>query len=279
MRQIAFLFYYAMQWLAYYARAKTIYNLQSPFLTELAQAVVEDRRRYYIFEWMKGLRQLFAKDKTIIEINDLGAPSQVWNSARRTVSEIARYNAVSPATGETLFRLVNWLKPATMIELGASLGVSAIYQSAAARRARFITVEGHAGLASIARRSLSLAGLSGVEVENAPFSKILADHLPVLQPLDYLFIDGDHQYEPTIEYILQCIPYAHENSVFVLADIHWSKQMNRAWRHLQVLPEVSHTIDLFYVGLLFFRKGHAEQSHISLIRYRYKPWLVGVFGE
>jgi predicted O-methyltransferase YrrM len=277
MRRFVFLLYYTWQWLAFYCRAKTVYNLQSPFLTELAQAVVEDQRRFYAFELLKGLRQIFAKDSTPIAIQDIGASSKVWAGSPRPINAIAKYNAISPSAGEMLFRLVNWLKPATMLELGTSLGLSAVYQSAAAPRARFITVEGQAELAAIARRTLSMAHLPQVEVLHAPFSQALATCLPSLQRLDYLFIDGDHRYEPTIEYVWHCLPYAHENSVFVIADIHWSAEMNRAWRHLQALPEVSHSVDLFGIGLLFFRKGHAEKTHCSLIRYRYKPWRVGVF--
>ncbi|NUQ22624.1 MAG: class I SAM-dependent methyltransferase [Saprospiraceae bacterium] len=277
MRRFVFLLHYTWQWLAFYCRAKTIYNLQSPFLTELAQAVVEDRRRFYAFELVRGLRQIFAKDATPVTIQDIGAPSKVWSGSRRPISDIAKYNAISPAPGEMLFRLVNWLKPATMLELGTSLGLSAVYQSAAAPQARFVTVEGHAELAALARRTLGLAQLPQVEVLHDSFSHALATNLPSLQQLDYLFIDGDHRYEPTIEYVWQCLPYAHENSVFAIADIHWSAEMNRAWRHLQAIPEVSHSIDLFDIGLLFFRNGHLEKTHCSLIRYRHKPWRVGVF--
>ncbi len=78
-------------------------------------------------------------------------------------------------------------------------------------------------------------------------------------PLDFAFFDGNHRYEPTLRYFNLCAARRTERSVFVLDDIHWSAEMERAWNTIRQHPEVRLTIDLFFVGLVFFRRNQPRQ--------------------
>ncbi|WP_020567508.1 O-methyltransferase [Neolewinella persica] len=98
-----------------------------------------------------------------------------------------------------------------------------------------------------------------------------------LVPLDLFFLDGDHREQPTLDYVNQLLPRTTENSVFVIADIHWSPGMERAWEALKQLPEVTASVDVYHFGLLFFKPG-VNKVHISLIRTRFKPWRIGFFN-
>ena len=40
----------------------------------------------------------------------------------------------------------------------------------------------------------------------------------------------------------------------ILDDIHWSKEMNQAWKTIKARPEISISIDLFEAGVLFFKR-------------------------
>ncbi len=46
---------------------------------------------------------------------------------------------------------------------------------------------------------------------------------------------------------------AHANSVFVVDDIHWSVGRRKAWKRIKAHPRVTVTIDLYDLGLVFFR--------------------------
>ena len=72
--------------------------------------------------------------------------------------------------------------------------------------------------------------------------------------LDYLFVDGNHRKEPTLRYFEECLKRAHEKSVFVFDDIHWSKEMELAWEEIKKHPQVTLSLDLFFFGVVFFRK-------------------------
>jgi hypothetical protein len=50
------------------------------------------------------------------------------------------------------------------------------------------------------------------------------------------------------------LPHLNEHSVVVFDDIHWSKEMEQAWYEIQQNNMVTLSIDLFFVGLVFFKK-------------------------
>jgi hypothetical protein len=77
--------------------------------------------------------------------------------------------------------------------------------------------------------------------------------------VDFAFFDGNHRYEPTLRYFELCLAHRTDNSVFVFDDIHWSEEMERAWEAIKAHPDVTITVDLFYIGLVFFRKGRPKQ--------------------
>ena len=50
--------------------------------------------------------------------------------------------------------------------------------------------------------------------------------------------------------------------MIVLGDIHWSAEMEQAWKQIQAHPRVQLTLDLFDVGLVFFNEQPQKQHFI-----------------
>jgi predicted O-methyltransferase YrrM len=267
----------ASQYLQYYLAAKTKYDVHSPFVFQLLEEVIEDDRQYYAFEEVELMRRRMLNDQRTIRIKDQGAGSKVQADTERPVRQIAHYAAVSPAVGQLLFRLVLLQKPDTILELGTSLGISAAYQSSAARSATFITIEGCPNTAAIAQDNLQQFGYSHIHLRSGSFEDELPKALEQLQKLDYLYLDGDHRKAPSLRYFEQCLPYAHAQSVFVVGDIYWSDEMRDAWKQMQQHESVRLSVDLYHVGLLFFRNEQREKEHFTLIPAKYKPWRMGFF--
>lgn len=76
---------------------------------------------------------------------------------------------------------------------------------------------------------------------------------------DLIYFDGNHTKEATLNYFERLLPTAHNNSVFVFDDIHWSAGMEAAWEEIKAHPQVTVSIDTYYLGLIFFRKEQAKQ--------------------
>jgi len=50
----------------------------------------------------------------------------------------------------------------------------------------------------------------------------------------------------------------------VFDDINWSEGMQEAWDIIRKNERVKISIDLFYMGILFFRKEQKEQEHFVI---------------
>jgi predicted O-methyltransferase YrrM len=255
--------YQALSYLSYWLRSGNAHGLHSPFVYGLYTTVVchdGEFRAYGRIEWRR--HKLLKSDKTIA-VKDFGAGSQVAGAGgtQRRLSAIARHAAKPPRLAQLLFRLVNHFQPATILELGTSLGLTTAYLAAPNSRSQVITFEGCPNTAAVARETFTRLRLRNIELVEGNLNQTLSATLATLdKPVDFVFFDGNHRYEPTLRYFEQCLAKAHEDSVFVLDDIHWSAEMEQAWEAIKAHPAVTVTVDLFYVGLVFFRKTQPRQD-------------------
>src|SRR5690606_3765425 len=67
---------------------------------------------------------------------------------------------------------------------------------------------------------------------------------------ELVFIDGHHQYKPTLDYFNKIYPYCAENSVIVFDDIRWSDGMKQAWRELSQDARARCVVDLYSLGII-----------------------------
>lgn len=262
----------------YYARAQTQYDVHSPFLSDWIVDVLEDDRFFYAFDDIEKVRQYWLNTKQSVSFEvDHGAGSRAGQDGERSVAELARWSAVDRYTGELLFRMVQHSQPATILELGTNLGLSALYMRAAARSANLITIEGQAVVAKLAGISFERAKLPMATIQHGTFAQQLPLALKELQSVDFVFMDGDHRGDATLAYFDTIFPFLHKNSVVIVGDIHWSGSMETAWAKLKEHPAVSMSVDLFHFGILFFREEQLEKEHFTLIRKKWKPWRLGFF--
>lgn len=263
------------RWLIFYRQAVTIYDIHSPFVFQLVKAMLEDRRRFYVFSDLAGLREHIKYNYNLVPQSQFGAGSQIITKKEISIAELGRKVAVDEKNGQLLFRLVNFLKPKHLLELGTSLGLSTLYQAAAALSGQMISIEGSPAIAQVAQQHIGGLGYQNIKVLNGSFESQLPQVLSDFPRLDYVYLDGDHSYAPTLSYFEQCLPHLHDQSVFVVADIYWSDEMLKAWKELQAHPSVSLSVNFYDFGILFFRKENQEKEHFSVVSSWWKPWRLG----
>ncbi len=229
----------------------------------LYTTVIRHTGHFAAYDAVEALRQQLLADNQGINVTDLGAGSHTGAGRRRRVAAIARTAAKPPHLAQLLFRLVNHFQPATVLELGTSLGLTTAYLALADRRRRVVTFEGCPNVAALARHNLDGLGIRNVALVAGNLDDTLAPTLANLPSVDFVFFDGNHRYAPTLRYFELCLARRTEASVFVLDDIHWSAEMERAWEAIKAHPAVTLTVDLFFVGLVFFRAKQPKQ-HFSL---------------
>ena len=256
----------AYSYLRYRNNAKTRFGIHSPFVYEIVENVFRDKKRYKEYKELNKVRRRFIKRDDKVEVIDFGASSGKKDYIVRikTLGKVIKRSTHSKKQLELLFRLSRYFKPNTILEFGTSAGMSAAYLGKGCPEAKLITMEGSMGLASIAQDNFRKRGLN-VELEIGEFDAILDDILAKEDSLDMVFFDGNHRKKATLNYFNKCMAKAHENSIFLFDDIHWSRGMHRAWSKIKSDKRVRLTIDLYWVGLVFFREGITKQDFV--IRY------------
>jgi predicted O-methyltransferase YrrM len=252
-----------LSYLRYWLRSGNAHGLHSPFVYGLYTTVICHDGEYKAYPQIEARRRELLRSSQSITVTDFGAGSQVSGASgkQRRVRDIAHHAAKPPRLAQLLFRLVNHFQPSTTLELGTSLGLTTAYLAAADSRNQVITFEGCPNTSAIARETFTKLQLRNVQLVEGNLDTTLPATLARLtKPVDFVFFDGNHRYEPTLRYFEQCLSKAHENSVFVLDDIHWSAEMEQAWEAIKANPAVTVTVDLFYVGLVFFRKKQPRQD-------------------
>ncbi len=251
--------FFLAEFIRYLFKAKGRHGLHSAFVYELYEKVIQESHQYYDFAEIEDIRRRMQYSPESIEVVDFGAGN---NSKTRKVSEIASRTSVSPKAGRMLFRLVNYVQPKIMVEMGTSLGISTLYQAKAAPDGKFITMEGSPQTTTIAKRNFESLHLSNIEVMEGDFKNTLPKVLNSVPEVDYVFFDGNHRKEATIEYFKTFLPKVSDNCVFVFDDIRWSKGMFEAWTEIIKEQSATVTIDLFSMGLVFFRRGQVKQHFV-----------------
>lgn len=237
------------------------HGVHSPFVYELIDKVFTDDRNFYSFPLIEGAREELMYDHSEISVTDFGAGSRLNATNIRTISSIAKSALKPKKFGQLLFRMVNHFRPKTILELGTSLGITTSYLATANHDAEVITMEGAPEIAKQALKHFQYIGIKNIEQVVGNFDDYLDGVLTKNKNLDFVFIDGNHQFEPTIRYFNMMKPNLHEHSVVVFDDIHWSKEMEQVWTAIQQDEMVTLTVDLFFIGIVFFRKEQKKKQH------------------
>lgn len=258
MRTVIFVLKYFRFWIS----AKSKYSIHSPFVYELLTNVIKHNILNSQFSEIEKLRKNLLNSHSKIEVGDLGAGSKLRYLNVRKIKDITKKYSKTPKHCELLFKLVNHFQPEIMLELGTSFGFSTMYQAIAAPQGEISTIEGCPNTAKIAESNFNKLGLENINLIVGNFDDKLPLCLNAISKLDYVFIDGNHTKKTTIDYFLQCLNKSHIESLFIFDDIHWSKDMEEAWDIIKKNEKVIITIDLFYLGLVFFKEGLTKQDYI-----------------
>jgi predicted O-methyltransferase YrrM len=232
----------------------------SPFVFDLLQHVIYVKADYYSYKLIEKQRERLLDSKQTVTFHDYGARASGLVTKR--VSNIASTSAKSPKYAQLLFRLVNHFQPKHILELGTSLGISTSYLAMANTNADITTIEGGKELVSIANDNFKELKLKNIKQVVGNFDDVLSSVVDDIPSLDFVFFDGNHQKAATLRYFETCLAKSNENSVFVFDDINWSDEMREAWEQIKNHKQVTITLDLFFMGVVFFKKGQAKQHFI-----------------
>lgn len=272
------LMFSARAWLDYFMTARTIHQVDSPFVFEFCREVLEKNDHLIPYKTIETLRKELLSDPTILNRVDLGAGSVKQNQPRLTVGQFIRQSSVKADHGKLLNRIARFCRPSVILELGTAGGISGAYWLAGQPQVILMTIEGDPAVAALAGRNFKRLGLSSAQIIEGNFDTVLPSILEQLHTVDLVFIDGHHTGDALKRYIKMINPFLNPKmGMMVLDDIYWNHDMARAWGEIKLQSDWPLRIDLFQFGLLIKNPDLIHQENIALIASRYKPWLLGLF--
>lgn len=246
-----------VQWLW---RSKNKHAVHSPFVFDLMTKGRKTRIRPENRLLIKKHYKYLISQNLKIEVEDFGAGSRVFKSNERGVDRIAKIAGMHYKQQELMAKLTAYFKPKNILELGTSLGKATVAMSMGFPEAKITTVERCTNTLKEAEKGFAKFQLKNIEAVNALFADFLNEDS---RSWDLVYLDGGHTKDFTLFTFEQLLPKIHNDSLLLLDDIYWSKEMTEAWEQIKAHPKVTVTIDSYEWGWVFFRKEQRKQ-HFTL---------------
>ncbi|MBS1661286.1 MAG: class I SAM-dependent methyltransferase [Bacteroidetes bacterium] len=255
------------------------HGIHSPFVFDFVIRVLNDSAGVPAIE---GLRRRLLVNRSLLEVEDLGAGSAFRAMRMRSVGDITKRAAKPAKLGMLLYRIAKHYGVSRVLELGTSMGLSTAYLAEGVKGAarargegavsgggaggtaapggggvvggRVWSIEGAAQVAEKAEENLRWLGLENVRLVTGNFDTVLPEVLGEMGGVDLAFVDGNHRREPTLAYFDLLMGHVARPGILIFDDIHWSKEMEEAWAAIKSDSRVYLTVDLFFIGIVFLRE-------------------------
>jgi predicted O-methyltransferase YrrM len=241
------------------------FGIHSPFVFDLVSRVFRNKIDPHIVCSIEKVRNKLKNDRRSIIVKDLGTGSEKLKSNKRRVSDIARNSPVPKKYGILLANMAAEFGNPLIVEFGTSVGISTMYMASVCPDTTVNTIEGCPAISEIAMQNFREAGLKNVTVFTGSFDEVWSEAVSSSVNPGLVFIDGDHRKEPILKYFKKLSEIADNETVIIIDDIYYSKEMGEAWNEIKHSEKVTLTIDIFRMGIVFFRSGINSNNYI--IRY------------
>lgn len=258
------IFFRALKYLKYIflARHRKGHGIHSPFIYNLVSKVFRNKTDSDVVCTIEKVRKKMISDQRSIKVNDLGSWKDKRTTKIRKVSDIARYSPVPTKYGQLLSNLAFEFGQPVIVELGTSFGISTMYLASGSPESVVYTIEGSEEIVEIANSNFNEAGLKNIITLTGSFDEMLPFVFKNGAKPGLVFIDGDHRKEPVLRYFGKIAEASDNNTVIVIDDIYYSKEMEEAWNEIKINEKVMVAVDIFRMGIVFFRKGITKQNYI-----------------
>jgi predicted O-methyltransferase YrrM len=223
------------------------HGIHSPFVYNLITKVITERCPYYRFSDIELLRKqlLLKEDRLLLPYKG--------RMRSHSVADLVAQKAIRPKQGALLFRLTHYFRSQNIVQIGASVGLSTLYLTSYAQNIKCITLEKLPACASIARWVYEKAARASINLREGDYPTLLPHVLEEMGGVDFVFFNTTQ--EPSLAELFNiCVKYTKADTVFVFKGIKDNRTMRRLWKTIRMHPEVTVTLNLYSMGIVFFNK-------------------------
>lgn len=171
---------------------------------------------------------------------------------RRVVAFLPHYRE---KVDKLLFRLVNYLRPSVLWEIGTGSGMSTRYMAEAHTDMQVYTFANEREDA--VKRILS--GKSSIEYVTGDCDKEMRRLVAEGKKPEVVHIAHTDAYKEVYE---QLLPLTDKNTCFVIGSPYATQEKKKWWKEVIADPRTGITFDLYDVGLVFFDKERVKEHRI-----------------
>ena len=233
------------------------HGIHSPFVYDLITKCFYDKTPFSAYHNLKALRNELIYNQDLVKVKHYSEASKVFQSNHQKISTIVKGEGSSYKKQKQLYRITNYFKPKNVLELGTSVGLGSAAMAIASNNSIIKTVEVNKNISDIAKKVFKSYQLKNIQIDTSSFKDFFKKSN--YENLDLVYLDGTCDKESTIENFNSLLKYSHNESVFIINNIYWSKEMTEAWNIIKKQKEITVSIDTYYLGFLFFRKEQPKQ--------------------
>lgn len=235
-----------------------LHGIHSPFVFTFSKECLKNQKLTAHNRVLSHYRERLLGAERFIKVTDFGAGSRVFKSDTRKISDIAKHAGATQKRMQLLQRVVAYLNPEQILEIGTSLGMATFAMAKGNLKTKITSLEGCPETLAVARETLDHFNVTNVELVEGRFRESIKKNNT--HKIDLIYFDGNHSREATLEYARSLLPTAINGTVWIFDDIHWSPEMTEAWQEIKALPEISVTIDCYTLGMAFFRNEQVKED-------------------
>lgn len=239
--------------------SKNQHAVHSPFIYNFITKCLYAKPLKSTSKQLKHYRKAILKSQSLIEMTDIGEGSQRFQTGTREVSAVAKNAGMGWHQSKLMHKIVNYFNVKKTLELGTSVGLGSLAMSINQSQNQIDSVEACSNTAEFAEHYFKSKYLNNIKTYNTNFQSFL-NQLASNKTYDLIYLDGHHQKRATLQYFKQLKKHIHEDSLIILDDIYWSKDMQEAWQTILKDKDVKVSIDLYFWGILFFKPALSKQN-------------------
>lgn len=232
-----------------------IHGIQSPFVYGFTTNITNNFWPYYAFDKIESLRKVQADNLSKLSINGNN------NIIKGYAAEIELSNVAEIRIGQTLFRIVDYIRANNILEIGTFFGIDTLYLSEARKMSNCVSITENLEMADFSKNILDKTNIDNIKIMACNLNEALKNTFGNSKA-DFVLFNVFGDLSQKIDYFNCCLSVKHSGTVFVIKHIHCNSQMESFWNIVKDDIEVSASIDMFNMGILFFRKDLEKKNYI-----------------
>lgn len=243
------------EFIKYFFNSKGRHSFHSPFVYDFKDKCLTQGIDSLFLEKQEKQQKSLKKDHSSFEMDDFGAGSKKLKNVR-VVSEVYKNAATKGEYLKILSQITAFYCPKNVLELGTSMGVGTFALSYGSERV--VTVDACLKTQEKAKFHFPTTSKEVVFIHSVFDTFIANDN----QVYDLIFIDGHHEGEALKKYLKMLDKNSHDETLFILDDIRWSKGMLKSWEEIISDTDYHLSMDLFKFGIVLKRQHQAKEHFI-----------------